>query len=58
METSNSQFVGGQGDNINVAMPKRQMTKEEALIHAAFLVAIADPLQEKFPAILEAVLNS
>lgn len=57
IDTSNNQFVGICGDTISVMMPKTQMTKKEALLHAAWLVAMADENGE-FNKILEAVYNT
>lgn len=62
VDTKNSQFVGLQGENITVLRPLQIMTPEEALVHAAWLVAIAGPQTEKgldgFKEILEAVSNT
>ena len=55
VDTINSQLAGILGDGISVMFPKTEMTKSEALRHAAWLVALADPLDEEFPAVLEAV---
>ncbi len=38
---SNAQFVGAQGDNITVMMPKLIMSANEAMVHAAWLVTIS-----------------
>ena len=55
--TANDQMVGVQGDYIVVLAPKQRMTKDEALTHAAWLVALADDTigHAKFRKILEAV---
>lgn len=52
-----SQMVGCSGDAIVVMLPKRSMTKAEALMHAAWLVALADDSDdnEEFKAVLAAV---
>lgn len=42
IETVNSQLVGVQGNKIIVGYPQREMTKEEALRHAAWIVMCAD----------------
>ena len=55
MEVPNIQMVGVQGDSILVMMPKSKMTKQEALVHAAWLVALADSTDDKFQGILEEV---
>jgi hypothetical protein len=41
-DLSNAQFVGRNGlDEVSVAMPRVRMTRDEALVHAAWLVLIA-----------------
>ena len=42
METINDQGVGMCGNDLVVLVPKRKMTREEALRHAAWLVVLAD----------------
>lgn len=54
----NVQFVGTTGDTISVGFPKVIMTPDEALVHAAWLVALSDPLGDRFNRILERVLNT
>ena len=53
-------MVGGMGPNITILLSRgaQPMSKDEALNLAAWLVALADPLEEKFPAILEEVMSS
>jgi hypothetical protein len=59
IETVNDQLVGDTaGGNITVQMPKNLMTRAEALRHAAWIVALADPLEEEFPAVLAAVRST
>ena len=58
IETGNDQVVGVQGENILVMLPNQKMTKEEALRHAAWLVALADDSGEQFQKVLDAVLNT
>lgn len=58
IDIANRQLVGTNGDTISVMAPRPTMTKEEALVHAAWLIALADPLYERFPAVLDAVLRS
>lgn len=59
VDTTNVQLVGRrQDDEIIVGMPKSRMTPEEALVQAAWLVALADPGRRRFPMVLEAVLNA
>jgi len=41
IDTANYQAVGSQGDKVTVLMPKRSMTADEAMVHAAWLVTIA-----------------
>lgn len=53
----NTQMVGAGGDDIVVMMPKNKMTREEALVHAAWIVAIADRNGD-FKTILDAVMNT
>jgi hypothetical protein len=53
----NTQAVGVQGERIVVLSPKASMTKHEALVHAAWLVALADE-ENKFPEILKEVQES
>lgn len=42
MEVPNSQMVGVRDGKIVVLFPRREMTKDEAMIHAAWLVTLAD----------------
>jgi len=64
MDIGNKQGVGARGLGvdgakfINVLMPKHEMTNEEALVHAAWIVALADPTRTKFSLILDQVLNT
>ena len=55
IDVGNYQLVGVQGSTISVSAPRESMTKYAALVHAAWLVTLADPLGRKFPAILKAV---
>ena len=57
IDTANAQLVGMQGNLIRVMMPKTVMTKEEALVHAAWLVSMACD-DERFKEILQAVRNT
>lgn len=54
LDTSNSQMVGVQGDNILIMMPKQKMTKAEALVLAAWLLMLADD-NDDFGLIIEKV---
>lgn len=60
LDISNTQVVGANGSDVVVMMPKPRMTKTEALIQAAWLVAIADQSEnfEDFRAILRKVLGT
>ena len=53
-DVRNDQFVSVRGDHIVVLRRKSMMSKREALVLAAWLVALADD-NDQFPAILEAV---
>lgn len=54
MDVTNCQFVGATTDRIIIALPRCEMTRTEALVHAAWLVVVADK-DDEFPSILEAV---
>ena len=42
-DLSNAQFVGANGlGQVTILMPKAVMTRDEALVHAAWLVILAD----------------
>lgn len=53
-DVTNHQLVGVLGDDIIVMLPWKRMTKHEALLHAAWLVTLADDADE-FDDILDAV---
>lgn len=60
-DVSNAQLAAMQNDQIvRVQAPLAVMTKEQALIHAAWLVAIVDRSEnfEEFRRILKAVLET
>ena len=57
-EIANTQFVGVRGDTIVVLMPKQKMTKREALVHAAWIVALVADTDEEFQEILKIVRNT
>ena len=57
IDTSNKFFVAAQGDQIVIMRPAQRISHDEALNLAAWLVALADR-DDKFPALLEAVLGS
>ena len=61
VETFNDQMVGINGGMVIVLMPKARMTPEEAMRHAAWLVANAEVLgapEGRFERIREAVNNT
>lgn len=58
METMNDQLVGMNGDMIIILRAKNRMTREEALRHAAWLVALAEDIEHKFEPVLAAVRNT
>lgn len=41
MEATNDQMVGVRGDKIVVVLPKTEMTREEAVRHACWLLVLA-----------------
>jgi hypothetical protein len=41
IDTTNKYMVAARGDDVIVMMPSRQMTADEAMVFAAYLVAIA-----------------
>lgn len=51
------QFAGTPGERLMIMAPRVHMSKHEAILHAAWLVALADPERETFDRVLEAVLN-
>jgi hypothetical protein len=55
IDTFNRQAVGRAGPNVVVLVPRAVMTREEALVHAAHIVAIAEETEGQFARILEAV---
>lgn len=55
-ETTNDQGVAIQGEKIIILLPKVELTRYEALVHAAWLVALAGG--KDFEEILESVMNS
>lgn len=59
INTFNAQAVSiNSNGDITVLLPKQKMTPDEALTHAAWLVALADPAGEKFGDILQAIQNT
>lgn len=57
IDTGNYQLVGVTGDDVIVMMPKARMTRAQALLHAAWLVAIADEHND-FARVLRAVQST
>ena len=62
---ANVQLVGGGDNSVVVIMPRQRMTRREALVHAAWLVAVAEGLDgqledtsTEFASILAAVRNT
>lgn len=59
IETVNDFLVGVQGDSIVIMIPPaRPMPKAKALRLAAWLVALADTGEERFPGVLQAVKDA
>lgn len=55
----NRYMVGGTLTTVSILNPPHgRMTTDEALNLAAWLVAVADPAQERFPAVLDAVMGT
>lgn len=57
IDTANDQLVAVKDEQIVVMAPKRIMTKDEALRHAAWLIACSGD-EERFKQILQAVRNT
>jgi hypothetical protein len=56
IDTRNRFLVGGQGDDVVIMLPvSGRIRRADALNLAAWIVAIADPLDDAFSKILEAV---
>ena len=58
IDTGNYQMVSINGDDVVVLFPKNRMTREQALLHAAWLVASANQAPGEFERILAAVQNT
>jgi hypothetical protein len=58
INTSNDFLVGAIGDRLQMTLVPGPMTKAEALRLAAWLVVLADPLDEQWPAVKDAVRNT
>jgi len=58
IDTTNDFLIGTDGDLISFFFaPQVPMSKEKALRTAAWLVALADPLEKEWPVIYNAVRN-
>lgn len=61
VDVGNWSMVSSNGTTISCLNPifmAQPMTKDQALVVAAWLVSLADPLQERFPDILSRVQNT
>lgn len=59
INTINDFLLGTNGESFGFLIPPAgAMSKEQALRTAAWLVALADPLQSDFPAVLKAVMGT
>ncbi len=59
MDTMNEFAIGISGEHVRLLVPPpRELTKDRALLFAAWIVAVADPFGEKFAKVLEAVRNT
>jgi hypothetical protein len=57
VETLNDSMVAVKGERIVILRPRVELSKQEALRLAAWVVALADD-DDKFPVLLEAVRNT
>lgn len=58
IDVTNEQLVCVNGIAIAVLNPSMVMTKEQALVHAAWLVVLAEEKEGEFEKVLEAVKNT
>ena len=58
INTANDTMVGVQADDILVLNPQPRMSRDTALRHAAWIVALADPGRQRFDDVLTAVLDT
>ena len=59
MDTTNKYLVGRYAGDVTILNPPRApMSQEDALVFAAWIVAVADPLGEKFTEALDAVTST
>jgi len=57
MNTRNKQLVGSQGDDIVIFRALAKMSKADALLHAAWIVAQAETEEGEFQKVLDAVMD-
>lgn len=58
IDTTNYQYVSLIANDIVVLFPKTRMTRDQALLHAAWLVASANPAPGEFERVLAAVQST
>jgi hypothetical protein len=59
IEIVNKFLVSTHEGRVQILFPPRTpMPPDDAVLLAAWLVALADPMQERFPEVLDKVLNS
>lgn len=58
VSTMNAQGVGTNGETISVMAPTQMMSRDQALVHAAWLALLADDSRGRFAAILNACANT
>lgn len=58
MDLFNRWMVGVNMDDIVIMMPPTRLTNDQALVFAAWIVALADPIGEKFKKTLDAICNT
>lgn len=61
VDIGNAQLVGTSGyphPVISVMFPRLNMTADEALVHAGWLVILADPMGDRFQAILDRIRST
>jgi hypothetical protein len=59
VDIMNKYFVGSNGTTISILMPPlTPLTKDDALVFAAWLVACADPMGDRFEKVMHKVLST
>lgn len=59
IDTTNKQLVALRGEIVTVLRPATQMTADEAMVHAAWLVSLAEPFASAdFKDVLDEVQNT